>query len=368
MKLLLLINSNNFEFDTIEKCKTRSEFITFMLYIYLSEIENIDVSIRKCYPYVSVKHGNNNDIHVFPISDHIIYIDDTGFYHKNESFLTNLKNHTKYSISSLCKGGKFYGGEDMMFTFLNNNVCGKAIYLPIPFDQYIYAPRKLKQTIYVLINKPEVETKQLNKDEILAFLDEIKNLIITTGFNSDNLVFKIGLINTSSVDFIDLDMNIIETQTFEMYIDYVLEISKANMYMVTDTISDIFTLYECVMSGTIIIVNSKYVCSGLDELNMYIYKDDFVWDDIFKMMTLNNARVKFMDKQYDWEKYVKIIISILKDYEKKNEPKTFNRTIAGPKGYLNIHNKHRPHISVKPKPKAIVKPQEPPKRKHVYLQ
>jgi len=370
IKLLLLINSNNKEFTSIEKCRTRSDFIGFMLKNHFAKMDNVDVSLKKCYPNVKVNYKSNEAIHVFPYVDHIIFIDETGFYSKNVSFVDNLRKYSKYSVTSLCKGGKFYCGEDIMFSYIKD-VIGYSVYMDPPFDQYIYAPRKQNNIIYILLSKPDVISKQLNIKEINYVLTKIKSVI--DGTNSKKLEFKIGLINGTSIDYINTDMNVLISKQFEMYIDYIHELSKANMYILTDMINDTYRLHECAMAGTLIVSNSNYIQNDLaQKLNIYTYTDELVWNDLFKALSTNKLRLSLIDAEYNWDKYAQEIINKLKEYEEQHPvqralcmPETLKHIHT--KCYLNIHNTKKPHM-VKlcdPNKKVLVTEK---KKNCVYLQ
>jgi len=345
MKLLIVSNCNNSDPLNLEDCTTRIELFILLLKMHLTNIEGIEVIARKCYPCITMKSSHINlYINQFPVVDHTLFIDDTGFYKKNSTFIDQLRKVTKYSIFTFCNPTKFSTCEDITFTFDKNTHSNKLFYIPPPLNDTIYAPRKDTDSIYILLNKPP-SLSHIQKTDIPFILNKISKLISNDA--NVNIVFKIGLINSKSIDFIDTDNNIIETKQLPMYIDFVYELSKANMFFMTSISVDTYLLYELAMCNTLIISKDTHIDKHItDELKVHTYNNKFKWDNVFNDLLTYNVRSTLINNNCSWNNVAEIIINKLQVAELQMGTKEINIKPTYKKTniikYLNIKDKNKP--------------------------
>ena len=330
MKVLLLFNcSSNYYINDLDDCCTRTELFIFMIKTYMKEFPNINLSIKKCYLDVDMKTTfKNPTINNIPKSDHIILVDDIGLYGTYPTFIEYLKLHTG-SVSTIVRHSKFYGGEDNQFTYNHLPIHSCSHYIKPAIDDLIYYPRKEHKYIYVLLNKKP------NYDMIkqLLYLDK-------------NYKCKIGIINTKSVKFIEIKdtcYEIIDTIKFAIYIDYVYELSKATIFIISEPIHDIYILYELAMCNTLPVIKCGSVQNNIiSELDLCTYDDDINWKHILDRDY--DRRSYLIKHNYNWHNLLSVIFSQIT--LNPNQPgKEMSASICPKVGYcLNIKNKTKPVI------------------------
>lgn len=373
MKILIVSNCNNPDPTKLEDCTTRIELFVLLLKIHLSNIDGIELLVMKCYPYLTIKPTHTNlYINQFPITDHTLFIDETGFYKKNATFFDQLRKVTKYSIFTFCNHIKFSTCEDITFTFAKNTHDNKVVCIPPPLNDVIYAPRKDTDSIYILLNKPS-QLARTNDTNIPFILKKISKLV--SNESNTNIIFKIGLIDHHSVDYIDTENNIIETKEFPMYIDFIYELSKANMFFITSLSVDTYLLYELAMCNTLIIAKNPYIDKHIvDELKVYTYDTKFKWDEIFKSLLTYNIRSELIDNKCSWGDVSVTIINRLRLDETKIGIKelSFNAQPSNKQHvirHLNIKDKNKPCINKMAIPTDKIKTKDiRPKKLPVFLQ
>lgn len=307
MKLLLLANCNNINTEHIEDCKNRNEIFTFLLKSYLLKKSNncdLDIKVMKCFPYMEYKKIKTK---LFPKVDHIIFIDEKGLYDKNLDFITYLHKFAKYTVSTICNNSKYLAGEDLMFNYIKCNISDKkVISVKPPCDKSLYDSRK-EEIIYILFNEPEspfdlLQPKITEKKQILS---EIKGIIE----ENPTVQFKFASINTQLIKFIDTDNNILKIKQFVSYIDYIHELSKANIYIMTDKCQDIYRLYELSMCDTLIVTNDKYISDTLkNELEIITFDTNIDWNTIFEKINNFSIRSKLIT-DYTWDNLIEIMLN-----------------------------------------------------------
>ncbi|ARF11435.1 hypothetical protein Klosneuvirus_1_292 [Klosneuvirus KNV1] len=307
MKLLLLANCNNINTDNIEDCKNRNEIFTFLLKSYLIKMainNNFEIEVMKCFPYLEYKKTKTI---LFPKVDHIIFIDEKGFYDKNLNFINYLHKFAKYTVSTICKNSKYLAGEDLMFNYIKCDIPdNKVVNVKPPCDKFLYDSRKEEDIIYILFNEPEspfdiIQPKITEKKQILSELKAIMEENPTTQF-------KFASINTKLIKFIDNDNNILEIKQFVSYTDYIYELSKANIYFMNDKCQDIYKLYELSMCDTLIVTNNKYISDTLKNELEIISFDKFIdWKIIFDKINNFSIRTKLI-ADYTWENLINIML------------------------------------------------------------
>ena len=350
MKIDIVINCHSSNIQDAGDCKTRSEYFAYMLKNYLIKHDDINVNIHRCYPFVKItKMFKNITINNFEKPDHIIYIDDGGFYKTEQTFLTQLKNVTNNSVTSLGKHYKYYGNEDLMFIYTPNNNYPKTCYIKPPLDINKNLPKKKKDIIYILISKPESDIRDYNIENTIHVLNAIEILLNNNQY--ERIEFKIALINKKTINIIDINGNIIKTKEFKSYCEYLNELNSANMYFQLIPCDDIYKLYELAMANTLIITTNIYIpTSIISELNIYKYDTELNWTDIFFKMNSYNQRQILIKNDYLWENVVNTIIDKLKDFElviksENNLQSNLHSTKLG--YYLDINNKSRSQNKMK---------------------
>lgn len=354
MKLLILSNCNNSNPINLEDCMTRNELFILLLKFNLNNFDNVELFTGKCNPRLCIKHNRYSNGNKFPFVDHTLFIDDYGFRKRHDTFINEIKKTTKCSISTLVCGEKFSTIEDITFVFGDKTSDNKLTFIKPPLDEYIYAPRKDKNIIYILLEKPFPLMNRQDNDMHFV-LPKIQKLILKN--NGNDLIFKIGIISKNSVDFIDMSGDVVETKSFDMYIDFIYEISKANIFILTNKCIDTYFLYELAMCNTLIIskVNLIDKCT-CDNFKIYTYHDKLKWDDIFGLLLAYDARQFLLNNDHTWNNMIKSMIDkfeasmttskelTLHDSTEKtitNFNKLNNKICT-----LNIKDKHNPHICI----------------------
>lgn len=338
MKVLLLLNSNKHNINSLEHCTNKTELFVFMIKSYIQNFEGIELFVENCLPCTEMKSTfKSKNINNFTKVDHIILVDECGLYKKTPTFILHLKNYAT-TISTFCKNSKFYNGEDMLFTYdeliLNKN----AYYIKPPIDDFIYAPRKEDGTIYILLDK---EPNEFMITQIYKLLSINKD--------KNNIIFKIGIINTLSIDYInitidtdnELSYHIYSSTTFNLYVDYIYELSKANIFFSTNTINDTYLLYELAMCNTLHVLKSELIQNRtIIELDICTYDDEINWKEIFNKLNTYNIREKLISNNYTWNNALTFIFN--KYGSSKSISKSINPLTPIKKGYcLNIKNKNK---------------------------
>ena len=352
MEVLLLINCGIMNLNMIENCRTRSEYFAYMLKKEMSKIEGVNPTITKGYPMIKIrKTFKNIFVNNVQNADHIVFIDEYGFYDKDNTFLKQLKLVSHYSVMSLCKHYKYYGGEDVMFSYIRYLEKDQLIHIKPPLDPEINKPIIKNNLIYILISKPESEFKNYNIDSTIYVLNKINEL----KQSNIDINFEIALINTSSIDFIETDGNIVNSLSFNTYYEYITELNKATIYFQLIVVDDIYRLYELSMSDTLIITKGINISMMIvDELDIFKFdnEDDFSWNDVFSRINTKNTRKKLIDGNYTWENLAKVMINKMKEFKteydnnsdkrKQKESTTSNDFFKSKVGYyLNINDRKK---------------------------
>lgn len=301
---------------TMDTCKTRIEFFACMIQMIL--------------PNVTIKNSSqriNNTQNI----DHIIFINETGFYYENKNLINNFKQISKTGVSTFAISNKYFTNENIMFGITKNISNPKYIYTLPPLNNDIYINRQNSCiTIHFDI------CKELYNDTMVKFCESIKNL---------NLDFDIMFcsLNTKMVNYYDINLNLIETIVFETYIDYVNEISKANMFIITNICNDIYKLYEYCMCNVLILSNDTFIPKNIiDELNVFVYGNinEINWGNVFDIMHNLNIRNTMIMEGYTWDSFVNIIIDNIKKLDINN----IETNIKIPNKILNINNYNKNNI------------------------
>lgn len=342
MNFLILIKSNA-TINVIEDCKTRAEFMAYTIKSLLPDY--MTITIKNC-------NQNINNIQI----DFIMYINETGFYYETCQFAKNINNIT--ILNKNCKvlsfgiSNKFYTIEDIMFGITQSTINDKYMYVYPPLNEDLYISRN---TDYFCIFFDY--TQNIYDPQIMAICEIMKKL-------SADINVIICTINTRMINYYDLDLNFIETMTFDSYIDYINELSKANLYFVTNICSDVYKLYELSMCNIPIISHELCIPKNIvDELDIYTYLhiNNINWITIFYKLQNFNIRSKLIMNNYSWINFISTLINeISKQFEKTVQ---FDTTILNIKNTqlsnielskiqeisktLNIGNCNRPYISNK---------------------
>ena len=355
MKILILINNDYCELNNVDGCKNRNDFFVFMLKTHFMALENVEIIIQKCYPYINMNLISNNNLTLnnFPLVDQIIFVDEIGFYKKDKFFIEYLKKYSNNFVCSISISPKFYFGEDIMFGFMEDSINNNYHFVKPPCEKLIYLPIKEENNIYILMSKSQNIYKKNNSMEINFILESIKK-----NFKKDTLfVLHVGLINTTSVDFINMENEIINTKIFHSYIEYINEIAKSNIYILTDNCDDVYRLYELSMCNTLILANIKFITNKIQtELKILTYDLNIEWSEIFEKIIDIDTRSFLINNYYSWENFIQIIMYKFQiinmnniDMNNVNIINNFNinnndNKLSSMNNILNIDNKTKPHI------------------------
>lgn len=330
MNILILLKSNN-NIVTLEDCKTRSEFFAYMIKSLLPD-----------YATAIIKNCNQNIKNISSRVDYIIYINDTGFYYENQNFIKNIKQLNnqpfKYIISSFGISNKFYTNEDVMFGLTKNDSNDKYIYIPPPVNEDLYTLRDTDYFCILFDNTQKIyDTLMVSICDIMKKVDDNNNIIICT-------------INASVINYYDLELNLIETIYFDSYLDYINELSKVNLYVLTNTCSDTYKLYELSMCNIPILSHASLVPKNIvDELEIYTYSqiNEIDWPTILNKSEAFNVREKLIMNNYSWTNAITIIIN---EFNKRSDNFLEIKIPVGDTSKtktLNIVNLNKPNITDK---------------------
>ncbi|ARF09525.1 hypothetical protein Indivirus_1_148 [Indivirus ILV1] len=305
MKITLLINSIN-ELNSINDCQTKSEFLAFMIKQY-----NENITIEKCIPSLEMKSTFKNPyLNNIKSTDHIIYIDDTGLSNANQSFIEYLKTKST-SLSTLCSQIKFYNQEDYLFTYDYLPLYSNFYKIKSLVDPSVYMPNKDQSSIYILLDK---------FPESMSFPENC----------------KIGIISHEKIKFIYPQK---ETIKFKAYVDYIHEISKANAFVIFNSIDDVYFLYELAMCNTIPIIKYRSLSQKIiKKLKLTLFDTQINWDILNNPY---NVRDYLIQHNYTLKNTMKTIMNNIKPMRSLSQQNNSFQTV----GYcLNIKNKIKPTI------------------------
>jgi hypothetical protein len=305
MDIILLIKGNHIP-NELDECINRMEFIAFTLKtlldpIFTTTIKNISQNLS---PYAHLP---------------IIYINETGFYYEDPTLIKQFKN----TISTFALSNKFYTNENIMFGIIPNESNPKYKHICCPFDPDLYISRTTNNFIIHFDNLNQITQTICN---ILKQMTITNNILIST-------------INPNTINYYDLDLNLIDTINFTTYLEYIAELSSGNIYFITEPQTDIYKLYEMSMCNILTVANYLYVdLNMINELNIYTYKNinEIDWKILFDTIDTFNIRDKLI-LNYTWSNTLTTIINNF-------IPQHIQPTQTIQYKSLNISNPKKPHI------------------------
>ena len=245
-------------------------------------------------------------------------------------------------IISFGLSNKFHTIENIMFGITQNMTNDRYIYIPPPLNEDLYISRS---TDYFCIFFDH--TQKIFDNQIITVCEIMKKI--------DDVAIIICTINKSIINYYDLNLNLIETMRFDSYLDYITELSKANLYFVTNICADVYKLYELSMCNIPIVSHELFIPKNIiDELEIYTYSNinNINWRTVFGKLQIFNIRDKLIINNYSWTNAIYIITNELNKYisnstnmdlskiQNINVNKMQTKT-------LNINNYNRPNISKK---------------------
>lgn len=312
MNILLLIKSDNTNLLQIDECKTRMEFFAYTIKMLIPDYIN-----------VTIKNISQNLTTINPIPDHTIYINETGFYYENSTIQKSLKN----TISSFTISNKFYTNENIMFGITKNTTNQKYLYIPPPLNEDIYIQRF---TDYFIIFFDNINQTTYNICDILKKIGINDNIMICT-------------INSTVINYYDLDLNLTDTIYFNSYLEYINELTKGNIYFNTNQCQDVYKLYELAMCNIMTISNKTHINPNIiNDLSIFTYTDinNINWVLLFEQVDTYNARDKLIMGNYSWSNAITIIMNGLDNNINISEETIKQIQIKT----LNINNLTKPNI------------------------
>jgi hypothetical protein len=329
---VVLLTKGDSNIISIEDCKTRMDLFAYTLKLLLPDYMN--VTIKNC-------NQNINDTNY----DYIIYINETGFYYEPKKFIQSIKTNKNSKVLSFAISNKFYTFEDIMFGIVQNVTNTNYIYMYPPVNEDLYISR-VTDYFCVFFDCTDIYAEQvLTVSEILKQIPDITVMICT--------------INTQIINYYDLNLNLIQTMGFDTYLDYITELSKANMYFVTNICSDIYKLYELSMCNIMVVSHQLFIPTSIvKELDIYTYTNinTINWPQLFNKVQEFNIRDKLIMNNYSWTNAISIITTelnmnisrVLANPVKGNEMNTqIQTTNNNSTKTLNINNHGRPNVSQK---------------------
>ncbi|QKF94145.1 hypothetical protein QKU48_gp0687 [Fadolivirus algeromassiliense] len=342
MKILIICKTDPANINFVEDCKSREDIFIYFIKNYLIDntINDIEFVMEKCFINIKLNPDYKTTLTKHKYVDHIIFINDIGFKNTNITFIRYLRNIASTSILSLCNNYKYYCGENTLISFNKNIKEDKLLYIKPPLNSDLYSERKQKDHIFILLQKAD-NLHEAYYNELIMILNKIKILVN----NNKNFSFTLGLINKKVIDYIDTDMTLLQTKIFESYIDYVYEISRANMFFIYFPIIDIYSMYEIAMCNTLIISKIGFIEKPIcNELKIMTYNTDFNWSDIFKQMSIYKQHDILLSNNYSWENFMEKLINYLGNTQIniKSINQSYNSNKL--KFYLNIKDRRNPNI------------------------
>lgn len=325
MKILLITNN---ECPTeLNQCNTFLNTVIYMISTHLSDIENVEV-VTYTY-YYKGRHGSlqkSLDNIKFPDADHVILVDEKGFYNRIPKLVEKLRETTTGAVTSLCFTSVYLGGEDMMFYFnpTGLNSRKKTCLLGWLTDNSLLYPEQDDSRINILINGEDGDFHQLlefyNMNSSMISVKKIDNGMLTEYDSNGDMVD----VSTISVD--------------DMY----KEIRKINIHLISPS-SDQYMMYCSAMCNAVIVSRVSFIDRYTENLlNVVKYDHNIPWPTVFNRLG-TDTRTTLINKGLTWSYGVNTIVDTLNSYEKVEKPVVVN------KHTINRDKLHRTKDTVKKK-------------------
>lgn len=291
----------NKEYPTnLSDCQTKTQLFAYYLYKYLSLKNDIDIILyRAPTKGKSISHNRLYSNLKMQNADHIILIQNKGFYGRNKKFKACLSKFITGSMFSLTQNNFYLGNEDMLFyvnrlglKFRNNTTC-----IGWASDCNKLIPNQDSDSINILIGN--------NNNKIM---ENVKNFI-----NKNNDYIDIIL---SEYTHNNYDGNII----LRNYEDRYDILKKADIYIITTQCCDYNLIFDLAMLNCVIISPNDYLHREVAELlDVITYTNDIPWEIVIDRLNTVNTRQKLIKLGYTWENAINIIYNNLNDYKINNK-------------------------------------------------
>jgi hypothetical protein len=350
MKIIILVPFvGNNKPDKIENCKTRFQVFAYYIFKYLSKFEYITVILSSC------PHRGKTELHqklvknfVVPDGDHLILVDEGGFYARPKEFKTRIRMKIYGAICSVGLTNVYLGEEDILFYISPFGLQQRKNTLCLGWlsDSNVVTSNKLKNTINVLIsynlNQPIKEIKEIK------ILDTIYEFVRSNRKNGSNVIMKQLLDEGTKI--LELSRKIEESGKmcyFTNYKDRFDLYSESNIFFLLDRRIDKLTLVEMAMANIIIVSPKDYLDNNLiNLLNIITYVDTIDWNEIVtRLNNNNNTREKLLSNNHCWSKGINNIVEFLNEFKlEKVDQEAQNLIIKEKEIKKEIIIKKKPHI------------------------
>lgn len=316
MKIILLVPFvGKNPLNDIENCQTRFHVFAYFLYKYLSRYDYINVELHSCPQRgKTFLHQKLIQNFIVPTGDHLILIDEGGFYTRPKEFKIKIRTKIRGAICSIGVSNVYLGEEDMMFFVIpfglqkrKNTMC-----LGWLSDNEILNSKKQDNIINILINyNPAQQTNNKN------IVDDIYEFVRSNRKKGSTITMKQLLQGGTKV--LELSRKIEEsgkTEYFTNYKDKYDLYSDTNIFFIFDKNINKLDLIEMTMANIIIIAPVGYIDDRLIEmLEIITYDDKLDWIEITNKLKNHNPRNKLLCDDCTWDKGVYKIVDFLSNFK-----------------------------------------------------
>lgn len=266
MKLLLLTTFPVNEMElTLDNCKRQYHIFTFMLNKYLSEYDDLDITIKQCsLPGQSDKYIKLVEKEEFPETDFAILVDNRGFYKRVSLFSEKLREKVKYAMCTMSASNATIGSEDILFYMrpFGRRKKHHCKYIGWACDHTLCRPRQNKNKLRILIDHNYYGPhEQMNKNDMTdTITKQICNYIKTLKTDKEIIIrrFVKGGVETVDINNINEQEKYVQGSGLS-YTDACDEYSKTDIFFVTHMECMGLSVLECAMAGALIVTPKGFI-------------------------------------------------------------------------------------------------------------
>lgn len=316
MRVLILTTYpiDRYVFDK-SRCETRSQLFAYNIYKYLIQ-KDVEVEIEQCFPTIKSSHMRNKLLRkTFPKVDHVLLVEEKGFYFRPDRYVDKLRTTTNGLIAELSIIPKYISRDVVKFCLgpkYNSLKCSK--YLGITLDEFALFPVDNIDTINLLVDK-NVDNESIYA-QLKNFADNNKKDIVVNIYRWTYEDYEKYNNQTTDIEVVDV----------ESILDHYNVYSKIDMYFLNHKVDDEYKLYELGMANVMIVSPKEYIRQHLvDILDPVVYTSSKIpWKDVFLKYNGFNIRDTLLEKEMVWSKSVDEIYEYMVDYVPPIRKKNIN--------------------------------------------
>lgn len=280
-KIKVLLMTNYADNITDKLYNNRYEYLSYIIYKYLSNYSDLNLFVTKCFNNNDVNTNINN--YILPESDFIIIIDDRHFVNRSMNHINHYKKNNKFMIITINNNNYINVCENLAIYL--DPVCdiGKlnTLYMDYGWDNnLLYQLNTNDNNIYVTIYGSFTgDTKNIDK-----IIDDLNNTnIITKNIVTNKITNKNDIINYPT-----------------------------NVLIITDDINDNLLLIELALIGVTIIVNPTiFLDEHLIEKLFIVTYDDVIWENVLDKY--NDYGKCCITHNITWSNNIAILYDVIKN-------------------------------------------------------